>query len=229
MTPRRMLGAVALSLGLVVLAGLGSRARLTSADRGASAPNGVTSQDGGVSNNDVTLLGSGEPAQPELPVPRAGRWILLAALGIVAVVCVKTGFPVPPDDSVPDHSERVVAPSTSSVGIAYEGAGALVVDAALKDALGVLREVADPRLAVRCAYSEVANGLASADLRRGTAESEAEFLRRALGKDRTDRAAGALLCLTELFCVARFSIDPVTEEMRSEAVAYLQTIRSSRS
>ena len=227
MTRRRLAFAVALALGLVVIAGIGSTARLNGSAGGAGYPQRPASTSGAAGRSDS------QPATDELrsefqrSVPAAARWILLGALGAVALLCAKVGFPVPPDDSVPDRSERSGGQSTNSLGSADEVTGALVLDAVLAGALGALRDVADPRLAVRCAYSEVADGLAGGGLRRGVAESEAEFLRRALSQQRTDLTAGALGRLTELFGVARFSADPVTEEMRTEAVAHLLTLRAA--
>ena len=95
----------------------------------------------------------------------------------------------------------------------------------LDAALTVLGDEADPRLAVRLAYAELADGLGRAALRRWSAESETEYLERLLGA--LGGSGAALRRLTDLFSRARFSTEPISGAMRDEARAALHTLRAA--
>lgn len=81
----------------------------------------------------------------------------------------------------------------------------------------------DPRLAIQRAYANVETGFGRKDLARRPAETPLRYLERVFG--RRKNAAPALRTLTGLFEVARFSDEPISADMRSEAVEALLTIR----
>lgn len=83
----------------------------------------------------------------------------------------------------------------------------------------------DPRVAIRRAYANVETGFGRKDLARRAAETPMRYLERVFGRRRD--AAPALRTLTTLFEVARFSEEPITDTMRTEAVDALREIKAS--
>lgn len=81
----------------------------------------------------------------------------------------------------------------------------------------------DPRAAIQRAYAAVETGFGSRELARKPAETPKRYLDRVFGR-RLDQA-GPLQQLTSLFETARFSTQPVTEDMRTEAIEAVSQIR----
>lgn len=165
---------------------------------------------------------------PSTPIGSAGWWTVLLgvvlALAAVALYSQREQI-VPPEDLVPDPLEHGPPEPVLHAPSAVQTLDRTEVLAAVDDALVRLRDDADPRVAVRVAYATVAVGLGHADLARGPAETEGEYLRRVL----VLLGAGGigLQRLTDLFSVARFSEDRVDEAMRAEALALLGDLRTA--
>lgn len=106
-----------------------------------------------------------------------------------------------------------------------DGAHAQAVADFADDLIEELELGADPRLAIRRAYANVETGFGRRDLARRAAETPMRYLERVLGRKRT--AVPPLRTLTALFEVARFSEEPITDEMRSEAVEALREIKGA--
>lgn len=152
--------------------------------------------------------------------------LVLVALAVVLFLA-RGALPIPPDDSVPD---RVAPPEplAGGGGRADERGATAEAVAAVEAAVGRLREVDDPRLAVRCAYAELAIGLVRHDLRRDKAETEGEYLLRLSrlgGAGPGEDLAAPLARLTVLFAQARFSESPIDEDMRQAALDSLNRLR----
>lgn len=81
----------------------------------------------------------------------------------------------------------------------------------------------DPRAAIQRAYAAVETGFGSRELARKPAETPMRYLQRVFGRHLDQ--AGPLHVLTSLFETARFSTQPVTEGMRSEAIEAVSEIR----
>ncbi len=80
---------------------------------------------------------------------------------------------------------------------------------------------ADPRVAIRVAYGTLLDGLALIGLPRKPQEGPDEHMERCLRA--ADLPAGPIRELLRLFALARFSVHPITEEHRSQAIAALDT------
>jgi len=86
-----------------------------------------------------------------------------------------------------------------------------------------LRVGGDPGEAIQRCYAAVETGFGKRELRRKPAETPLKYLDRVFG--RNDDAAQPLRTLTDLFQVARFSQEPVSELMRDTAIESLVSIR----
>ena len=82
----------------------------------------------------------------------------------------------------------------------------------------------DPRRAVVACYLRLLEIAANYGPERNSSETPAEYLRRVLSFTAT--AAVPAASLTGLFERARYSRQPVTESMRSEAIASLSSLQS---
>jgi hypothetical protein len=99
------------------------------------------------------------------------------------------------------------------------------VAAGVGEALAAAAIPADPREAVLAAYSRMEAALAGVGLARRASEAPREYLTRldaALGGGRRPAAR-----LTELFERARFSVHPVDETVRRDAIAALGALRAA--
>lgn len=93
-----------------------------------------------------------------------------------------------------------------------------------RDLIDELRDGDDPRQAIQRAYAAVETGFGVIELTRKPAETPLAYLSRILGRDQD--VSEPLATLTDLFQVARFSDEPVTELMRTEAIEAVGQIRS---
>jgi Domain of unknown function (DUF4129) len=102
--------------------------------------------------------------------------------------------------------------------------GTTATGAAVQAALSALESTADPRSAVIAAYAAMERTLAAHGLGRSPAEAPREYLRRVLvASSATEREATTL---TASFEEARFSLHPITEQIRDRALAALSSMRS---
>lgn len=88
-----------------------------------------------------------------------------------------------------------------------------------------LRSGGDPGEAIQRCYAAVETGFGKRELRRKPAETPLKYLDRIFGRNK--QAAAPLRSLTDLFQIARFSQEPVTEDMRTAAIESLKEIRGS--
>ena len=101
--------------------------------------------------------------------------------------------------------------------------GPTAASAAVQAALSALESTADPRAAVIAAYAAMERTLAAHGLGRSPAEAPREYLRRVLvASSATEREATTL---TASFEEARFSLHPITEQIRDRALAALSSMR----
>lgn len=84
----------------------------------------------------------------------------------------------------------------------------------------------DPRRAIIAAYAAMERSLSRAGLGRVASEAPVEYLERVLAGS-VGAAGGEIRTVSQLFQVAKFSVHPVDESMRSEAIAALERIRSA--
>jgi hypothetical protein len=96
--------------------------------------------------------------------------------------------------------------------------------AAVDDALAALDRETDPRRAIIAAYVRMERALDRAGLGRREPEAPREYLARVAGALRGD--ARAARRLTALYEEARFSVHPMDEGMRAEAVEALRALRA---
>ncbi|MFN0091218.1 MAG: DUF4129 domain-containing protein, partial [Acidimicrobiales bacterium] len=217
---RAALGAFGLLLALGAVTALGSRAEVNGpsrpgpeAEAEAAAGEGDAAPDAAVRRRrSETLTSLDSPGEVAL------RGVLLVALFLLAG---RAGRLAPA--AAPDSGDR--PPPPGGLGGASLDPATLRREAllAVDDAILALRSDAPPRLAVRLAYAAVASGLGRRELARLPAESEGEYLDRALSELGAD--AGSLRRLTELFARARFSAEPIDEAIRAEALAAFERIR----
>ena len=101
--------------------------------------------------------------------------------------------------------------------------GANATSSAVRAALSALESTADPRSAVIAAYAAMERTLAAHGLGRSPAEAPREYLRRVLvASSATHQEATTL---TASFEEARFSLHPITEQIRDRALAALTSMR----
>jgi hypothetical protein len=112
---------------------------------------------------------------------------------------------------------------TASPGRTPRPAGP-VVDEALRLSLEDLRREPDPRRAIVAAYARMLAVLGRLGVRRRAAEAPLEYLRRLLGALEGDPEP--VRRLTDLFELAEFSRQPVTEALRDEAIGALEAVRA---
>jgi hypothetical protein len=93
---------------------------------------------------------------------------------------------------------------------------------ALDESLDDLRRERDVRRAIVACYARMERALASAGRERRAHETPLEFLRRVL--ERVGREPGQVL--TELFERARFSVEPMGEREKRDAIAALEQLRA---
>lgn len=87
-----------------------------------------------------------------------------------------------------------------------------------------VRAEPDPRLAIQKAWAAAESGFGQAGMERHAAETPAEFLHRTVGV--VDGLQAPLGRLVQLFELARFSHHPITQDMRTDAIHQLETIKS---
>lgn len=109
-------------------------------------------------------------------------------------------------------------------GTAGDGAkDETATDAAVQAALSALESTADPRSAVIAAYAAMERTLAAHGVGRAPAEAPREYLRRVLiASSATEKEATTL---TASFEEARFSLHPITEQIRDRTLAALGSMR----
>jgi len=90
--------------------------------------------------------------------------------------------------------------------------------------LDALRSEPDPRLAVIAAYAAMERSMSTVGLGRVSSEAPVEYLRRITA---AVPAAEDAATISQLFQVARFSVDPVDEAMRQDAIAALERVRAA--
>ena len=101
--------------------------------------------------------------------------------------------------------------------------GSAATGAAVQAALSALESTDDPRSAVIAAYAAMERTLAAHGLRRSPAEAPREYLRRVLvASSATQQEATTL---TASFEEARFSLHPITEQIRDRALSALSSMR----
>lgn len=216
---------IGLTIGAVVL-GAGAEARLPARDGPSTPALGVGGAEGQTGSADAEQEASPDAAPEVLRLSRNGT-VAVAVAALVALVLMiifsRRLQLVPPEDLVPDPLVRPGLDDRHAEVTRVETLDKAVTVAAIEEALVGLRDDADPRVAVRVAYAIVTKGLGRADLARGAAETEGEYLRRAL----VLLGAGGepLHELTALFWRARFSDDEIDESMRARAVQALERIR----
>jgi hypothetical protein len=221
---------VAAVIGLPLVAALGGRAPLPpgSASRGSggsTATSEAPPPPPGSSSDDDALRPQPAEVRTKGEAPRLVVLLGLGAVGVALALLLGGGDKlVTGDDRRPDRPPPDPASSLAPAAPRIEVLPPEEAAAVLEDALGYLRAELEPRLAVRCAYAAVAGGLGRLDLARGPAESELEFHGRQLR--RLGAAGPAHERLTELFELARFSVHPVDEAMRSEALRALEEVRA---
>lgn len=224
--PARTLAVACLIVVVVpALAALGARARLPGSDASTPGGSGQNSAEARPERPSATVEDPPqEAAETSTPSDSTGLFIATVALALVLLLILgrRTQI-IPPEDLVPD---RLAPPELPPLGEPAEGPDRIdhgAVVASVDEALVQLRSDVEPRLAVRMAYATVTTGLGRQTFRRERSESEEEYLRRVLSG--LGAGAGPLHRLTELFEIARFSEEPVTEEMRGEALVALEAIR----
>ncbi|WP_433228297.1 DUF4129 domain-containing protein [Actinomadura formosensis] len=161
------------------------------------------------SEPDPTLL-------PPLPGREESSWtggwmILLAALVVLGVSAVVW--------SVAGRRPRGAPPVPSPV----PPRPAAFDEAAAAGSL-VLRSTGDPRAAVVACYTVMESVLAEAGAAPRSSDTPGEVLARASGAGLAGLDAAATL--TQLFREARYSVHPVTERHRAEALAALESLRA---
>jgi hypothetical protein len=92
-----------------------------------------------------------------------------------------------------------------------------------RDLIDELNDGDSPRYAIQRAYAAVETGFGAIELTRKTAETPLRYLDRIFG--RHARVKQPLENLTHLFQRARFSSEPIDEEMRASAIEALTEIR----
>ena len=167
------------------------------------------------------------PAPEETPtgewlVALASTFITLFALALLASNWFRDQpLEFKPAEAVPGDSGLMITDALvddPTAILVSRGQAAGVVQQALQ----ALDDVADPRQAVRLAYSMVEAGFGALDAKRRPTESETEYLRRLLPQ--LGVGADPMRRLTALFERARFSDHEITAAMRSEAVSALRVV-----
>jgi hypothetical protein len=106
----------------------------------------------------------------------------------------------------------------------HQGRSGSATRAAVQAAIGMLDSTSDPRAAVIAAYAAMGHALAAHGVGRSPAEAPREYLRRVLSTSRaTEREARTL---TGLFEEARFSLHPISERLRQDALSALSSLRA---
>lgn len=226
--PLVMVGVAMVALGTTATAlASAAQVKLPASGRGSQPPPllGTGAED---PLSPAEVLGQQGRVIPKLPTledPGAFTVLVVAVVVLVVLVIVTRRMQlVPPEDLVPDPVLRLPLEAMTGAPLTVQTVDRSVTVAVLDEALVELRQDADPRVAVRLAYAIVTRGLGNPQLARGSAESEGEYLARAL----TQLGAGAepLRNLTELFWRARFSDGLIDESMRAAALIALQSIRA---
>ncbi|MFI0482877.1 DUF4129 domain-containing protein [Actinomadura sp. 9N215] len=149
-----------------------------------------------------------EPGRPSAPWtvswPVVAAVLALAVIALVAWTVVRrrlSRLPVPAAPPPPDGFEEAAAAGSRA-----------------------LRSTGDPRAAVIACYAAMEGVLAEAGAAPLDSDTPAEVLARASGSglDGLDAATA----LTALFTEARYSVHPVTERHRAEALAALESLRA---
>jgi hypothetical protein len=211
------LGAAAV---LLVLAGIASNVEDIEFTATEREPRAVPLGDNG-EREDFAPLARGESSPPEQREPQEVGWVAVV-IGVVLgagalwflskqrikVMLRRRSFQstVPTSElSDEEHAEAIV-----------EFADTLIDD---------LRQGGDPGEAIQRCYAAVETGFGKRELRRKPAETPNKYLDRVFGRNAA--AAEPLHTLTDLFQVARFSQEPVTEAMRDTAIDSLVEIRTN--
>lgn len=111
----------------------------------------------------------------------------------------------------------------SSAEVTNDETDAEVVAEFARDLIDELNEGDSPRHAIQRAYAAVETGFGAPELTRRPAETPLRYLDRIFGRHKA--VSRPLEELTELFQHARFSSEPVDEDMRAAAIAALGEIR----
>jgi hypothetical protein len=229
-------GRVALGVGLCVLV-------LGTATVGAVARQGIDTDREVGSDTVRGIVDDLPPPEAETPGAEegaqtaeiAGTLLLLAFVMIIVMLLVQAlrrpqilldqdDVEFAPDDEGLYISAPTGADLSEDLETVDEDVAADIVNEILID----LRQEPNPGRAVRFAYARIEKRLGENGVERRPAESEPEFVRRALSVLGPTEADGgqALTELTTLFERARFSEAEVPEAMRASALDALDTLRS---
>ena len=212
--PKRSLVFVAGTLGLLLLVGIASNAEQFSLGETDAPPaRNVLPIEGGISPNETEAPTVADPVE----VPDNVVIALAAILGVGLLYLL----------SRQRFSFRFRKPSinftrTTAVEITEEEEAEQIADFA-RDLIDELNEGDSPRYAIQRAYAAVETGFGATELTRKAAETPLRYLDRIFGRHAKVREP--LEALTHLFQRARFSSEPVNEEMRASAIAALTEIR----
>jgi hypothetical protein len=150
----------------------------------------------------------GEPAEPASDQAAGDTLALGLLLALVAVLVVVSGRRAARRSVLPDEELPTAAQAVSDV-----------LDAAIDDVWAD----PDPRRAVILAYHRTEHTLAFHGLGRRPSEAPFEYLTRALAG--LSASGPSIRRLTALFQWAMFSLHPIDDTMKSEAIAALVAVR----
>ncbi|MCP5027665.1 MAG: DUF4129 domain-containing protein [Actinomycetia bacterium] len=177
-----------------------------------------------------------DPTGPQQGAQRAemvGTLLLLALVLVIIALLIKAFLRpeilLEQDDvefAPDDEGLYISAPPGANLSEGLEMVGEEVAADLVNELLIDLRREPDPGRAVRFAYARIEQRLGENGVERRAAESEPEFVRRALSVLSDASEGGALTELTTLFERARFSESEVPETMRDSALDALDTLRS---
>lgn len=214
-TPLRRLAVFAAgALGLLVLVAVASNAeQFTLGETGTPPGRNVLAIEGG--------LTPGENEAPEVPdpveVPESVVIVIASVLGIGLLYLL----------SRQRFSFRFRRPSinltrSATAEITEEEQAEQIADFA-RDLIDELNDGDSPRYAIQRAYAAVETGFGATELTRKPAETPLRYLDRIFGRHALVKEP--LEQLTHLFQRARFSSEPIDEDMRASAIEALTAIR----
>ena len=212
--PKRTLFFAAGAFGLLLLVGIASNAeQFTLGETDTPPARNVLPIEGGIAPGETDP----PPVIDPVEVPDSVVIALAVVLGVGLLYLL----------SRQRFSFRLRKPSinfsrTNAVEITEEEEAEQIADFA-RDLIDELNEGDSPRYAIQRAYAAVETGFGATELTRKPAETPLRYLDRIFG--RHAKVKEPLEQLTHLFQRARFSSDPVDEEMRASAIVALTEIR----
>lgn len=202
------------AFAMLLLVGIASNAeQFTLGETNAPPARNVLPIEGGITPSETEP----PPVANPVEVPDSVVLVLAITLGIVLLYLL----------SRQRFSFRFRKPSinftrTTAVEITEEEEAEQIADFA-RDLIDELNEGDSPRYAIQRAYAAVETGFGATELTRKPAETPLRYLDRIFG--RHAKVKDPLERLTHLFQRARFSSEPIDEEMRASAIAALSEIR----